>query len=60
MKDRRIYMEETSDRIQWHTGFYGAAELELREDRDVLEFIQEHSLTKKPLLRWNAKTYKTF
>jgi hypothetical protein len=42
-------MEDSNDRIQWHTGFYGAAELELREDRDVLEFIQEHSLTKKPL-----------
>jgi hypothetical protein len=49
MEDRGSYMEESTERIQWHTGFYGAAELELREDRDILEFIQEYSLTKKPL-----------
>jgi hypothetical protein len=42
-------MEESTERIQWHSGFYGAAELELREDKDILEFIQEYSLTKKPL-----------
>jgi methyl coenzyme M reductase gamma subunit len=34
-------MEESTERIQWHSGFYGAAELELREDKDILEFIQE-------------------
>lgn len=38
-----------SQRIQWHPGFYGAAELELIADRDALEFHREFSLSKEPL-----------
>ena len=35
--------------IQWHPGFYGAAELELDSNRDDLEFQREYNLSKKPL-----------
>lgn len=35
--------------IQWHPGFYGAAELELISYRDVLEFHREYNLSKEPL-----------
>jgi hypothetical protein len=37
------------DRIQWHPGFYGAAELELRQNKDDLIFEREHSLSKEPI-----------
>lgn len=36
-------------KIQWHSGFFGAAELELSSDRDVLEFCREYNLSKGPL-----------
>lgn len=36
-------------KIQWHSGFYGAAELELNSDRAVLEFCREYNLSKAPL-----------
>ena len=39
---------EKEDKIQWHPGFYGAAEIELREDRSYLEFSSELELGKKP------------
>ena len=42
-------MADQPDRIPWHPGFYGAAELELRENSDVLTFIQEYNLSKEPL-----------
>lgn len=35
--------------IQWHPGFYGAAELELLSNREALEFQREYNLSKKPL-----------
>ena len=35
--------------IQWHPGFYGAAELELLANREALEFQREYNLSKKPL-----------
>ena len=35
--------------IQWHPGFYGAAELELISNREELEFQREYNLSKKPL-----------
>jgi hypothetical protein len=38
-----------SDKIHWHPGFYGAAELELRENKEELEFEQEHNLSKEPI-----------
>ena len=28
-------------KIQWHSGFYGAAELELSSDKEILEFNQQ-------------------
>ena len=45
MADKRS-LEETA--IQWHPAFYGAAELELRENKEDLEFHQEYSLGKEP------------
>ena len=35
--------------IQWHPGFYSAAELELHSDKDVLSFQREYNLSKEPL-----------
>lgn len=35
--------------IEWHPGFYGAAELELISNREELEFEREYNLSKKPL-----------
>ena len=35
--------------IQWHPGFYSAAELELLCDKDVLAFQREYNLSKEPL-----------
>lgn len=40
-------LEETS--IQWHPGFYGAAELELISNKGDLEFQREFNLGKEPL-----------
>ena len=42
-------MADHRDKIQWHPGFYGAAELEFRANSDNLTFIQEYSLSKEPL-----------
>jgi hypothetical protein len=36
-------------KIQWHPAFYGAAELELRQNKDDLEFEREYNLSKEPL-----------
>jgi len=44
--DKRI-LEETA--IQWHPAFYGAAELEFRDNKDDLEFQPEYNLNKEPL-----------
>ena len=35
-------MTDQADKIQWHPGFYGAAELELIENKSELEFIREY------------------
>lgn len=40
-------LEKTA--IQWHPGFYGAAELELLSNKDILEFLREYNLSKEPL-----------
>lgn len=40
-------MEATS--IQWHPGFYGAAELEFISNKGELEFQREFNLSKEPL-----------
>ncbi len=42
-------MGKMDQRKQWHMGFYGAMELEFREDKDSLEFYREYQLSKKPL-----------
>ncbi len=42
-------MADQPDKIAWYPGFYGAAELELRADSDMLTFIQEYNLSKEPL-----------
>lgn len=36
-------------KIQWHPGFYAAAELELHQNHKDLEFHREYNLSKKPL-----------
>lgn len=36
-------------KIQWHSGFYGAAELEFGSDKGILEFNREYHLSKEPL-----------
>jgi hypothetical protein len=33
--------------IKWHSGFFGAAELEFRKNRDDLEFEREYNLSKE-------------
>lgn len=40
-------LEKTA--IQWHLAFYGATELELRDNKDDLEFHREYNLSKEPL-----------
>ncbi|MCM1499385.1 MAG: 3-isopropylmalate dehydrogenase [Clostridium sp.] len=34
---------------QWHPGFVAALQMELRENREDLQFEEEHNLSKKPL-----------
>jgi len=36
-------------KIQWHPGFYGGIELDLRDYKDDLVFETEHELSKKPI-----------
>ena len=40
---------ENQGRIQWHPGFYGATELEFRQNKEDLVFITEMQLSKEPL-----------
>ena len=35
--------------ISWHSGFYGAMELELIAEKGLLEFLREYPLSKEPL-----------
>jgi hypothetical protein len=42
-------MNQRPDKIKWHPGFYGAAELELRKNKDDLEFEREYNLSKEPI-----------
>lgn len=35
--------------IQWHPGFYGAAEIELIANKGDLEFLREYNLSKEPI-----------
>ena len=42
-------MEEKKQNIQWHPAFCSATELELREDKDNLEFVREHELNTSPI-----------
>lgn len=37
------------DKIQWHPAFYGAAELEFRENKQDLLFEREYNLSKEPI-----------
>ena len=36
-------------KIQWHPGFYGAAEIELIANKRDLEFLREYNLNKEPI-----------
>jgi hypothetical protein len=42
-------MEKRVDEIRWHPGFYGAAELEFKQNKKDLEFEREYNLSKEPL-----------
>ena len=42
-------MNKIELRKQWHMGFYGAIELEFRDDKEILEFDREHELSKQAL-----------
>jgi hypothetical protein len=42
-------MSKSVDKIQWHPGFCGATELELRENKSDLEFKREYNLSKEPI-----------
>ena len=44
MHDKSI----SDKKIQWHPGFYAAAEIELRQNRADLEYHREYNLSKKP------------
>lgn len=41
--------KQSNAKIQWHPAFCAAAELELRFNKDDLEFKREYNLSKKPL-----------
>ena len=40
---------EIENKIQWHPAFCSAIELELRENKDCLDYSREHNLGRKPL-----------
>jgi hypothetical protein len=42
-------MTEQTEKIPWHPGFCGAAELELMKNKEQLEFYPEYNLSKEPL-----------
>ena len=42
-------MNTKDDKIQWHPAFYGAAELEFRENKKDLRFEREYNLSKEPI-----------
>lgn len=42
-------MNKIKHKKQWHLGFYGAMELEFKDNKDDLVFDREHQLSKKPL-----------
>ena len=44
-----ISLKESRDKIYWHDAFYEAVQLELAEYKDVLEFKNEHHLSKEAL-----------
>ena len=48
-RERKQTRLEIEDNIQWHPAFCSAMELELRENKDDLEYIREHNLSKMPL-----------
>ena len=48
-RERKQTRLEFEDNIQWHPAFCSAMELELRENKDDLEYIREHNLSKMPL-----------
>ncbi|MGN0353556.1 MAG: hypothetical protein ACI4EI_00605 [Muricoprocola sp.] len=40
---------QSETKIQWHPAFCAAAEIELRENKNELDFCSEYNLSKKPL-----------
>jgi hypothetical protein len=41
--------EILEDKNYWHPAFYGAAELEFRDNKGDLEFLREYNLSKEPI-----------
>ncbi len=46
---RTVNRLEIENKVQWHPAFCSAVELELRENREGLEYDREHNLGRKPL-----------
>jgi hypothetical protein len=46
---RELMPEILEDKNYWHPAFYGAAELEFRDNKGDLEFQREYNLSKEPL-----------
>lgn len=42
-------MDNTKKKRQWHPPFCSAIRLELRENKDVLSYINEYNINTKPL-----------
>ncbi len=40
---------QNGTRTQWHPAFYAAARLELRENKDDLQFFSEYDINTKPI-----------
>ena len=45
----KVMREQAKEKIQWHQGFCGIVELDLRTCKQDLTFETEHELSKKPL-----------
>ena len=49
MDGKKSRRKQAEEKIQWHQGFCGAVEWELRACKQDLTFETEHELSKKPL-----------
>jgi len=49
MHHKGVYMQDTTEKIQWHPAFYDAIKAELDGYQQYLTFTSEHQLTTEPL-----------